>query len=377
VPPLDRRIPAAFLIASIFLFVFLESLPNVGQVLYWQTGMLTYLAPLIGLSVVFGMLARLARRQDSPSRQALVGWSVAIGAITFVAGGFSGTFAALQVTFFTLAVIMSAARLSARRRQILLPPLIAGLLGALLAMALVVAAPGNARREAYFPPHPAALDVIRTSIVRSLGLMYYWTSEHTISVLIALVFPALIVILLYPVSPESDRPLKETSIDRWLLAIPFLALLLCVSCFAPSTWGMSMRPPDRALSIPIFVLLCAAFAWSALIGWLGRQIAPGLVPLRRSTMIVVGSIALALLLLGPIQTAVVVGSSTAPPMRQYAEQWDQRDQQLRSIAQAGGTAAKVDWMGSVVGLVEVLREKDGETNQCVAAYYGLRSVRAR
>ena len=68
----------AFVLAEVAAFATLQTAPDLAQSLYWQTGMLTYLLPLVLATFLVGWI-----RRRNPSW-----WAVGIsGVVTFVGGG--------------------------------------------------------------------------------------------------------------------------------------------------------------------------------------------------------------------------------------------------------------------------------------------------
>ena len=75
---------------------------DLPQVLYWQTGLLTYVAPLICFTLLVGCIARWAVQ---PRDSFAAGWRVLW--LAFVAGGSNETFAAAQVATLGVAVVLA------------------------------------------------------------------------------------------------------------------------------------------------------------------------------------------------------------------------------------------------------------------------------
>src|SRR5690606_24061556 len=117
--------------ALLLVFGTLESTPDLGQSLYWQTGMVTYLLPLVILTGYAGWLVRLALRQDDFRLPRLA--LLPAGLAPFVAGGFSETYAVFQVALLAAAVTGLFALAPSPLRARLLPVTIAGLVGAVVA----------------------------------------------------------------------------------------------------------------------------------------------------------------------------------------------------------------------------------------------------
>lgn len=370
----------SFLLASLVIYVSLDSLPNIGQVLYWQTGMLTYVAPLICLTLMVEILVQRSTQGADATRRSIALWSIILAGLAFVAGGFSDTYVAVQVSIFSLALLLvlvgPSLRLSRPAGRLLRLFILACLLGALLAMLVVFAAPGNARRESFFPPHPDMLHVLGASVVHSLGFVYYWSTTHAINLVVALVFPALVAMLFHPVRNllEFDIELLDQTIARWLVLLLGLALLLLMACFAPAAWALSGLPPERALAIPQFVVVCCAVVWGYLAGLALRRNLATLLPATLSLAVAGVVVVVSLLLLGPIQASIRTLASV-PAMRDYAMQWDARDRELRVARLEGKTVVEVPPMKNIVGLDEPPGKASARLNECFAGYYGLNSVR--
>jgi hypothetical protein len=372
---------ASFLSGSLIVFVALNCLPNIVQVLYWQTAMLTYVAPLIFLTLIAGIpVWRSGRSSDAAQRRTTTLWSILVAVLAFVAGGFSDTYAAVQISLFSLALLLvvvgPSLRLTRPGGRLLRLLILAALLGALLAMLVVISAPGNARRESYFPPHPGLPQVLIASTLYSLELIRSWGTAHTIDLLIALVFPALIAMLCHPfrILLEPDLELRDQTTARWLVLLPGLALLLTIACFAPAAWALSGPPPDRVLVIPMFVLTWFAVSWGYLAGLALRRSLAIQLPATLSLAITATAIVAGLLVLGPIRSSMRTLNSV-PGMRGYAMQWDARDRDLRAARLEGKTVADVPPMENIAGLEEAPSTTNRRLNQCFAGYYGLKSIR--
>src|SRR5207253_10529101 len=78
----QRTVPA-FVLAELVALASLQTAPDLPQSLYWQTGMLTYLLPLVLATFLIGWIRRGSTRW----------WALLVsGLITFVGGGLSETY---------------------------------------------------------------------------------------------------------------------------------------------------------------------------------------------------------------------------------------------------------------------------------------------
>ena len=184
-------------------------------------------------------------------------------------------------------------------------------------------------RESYFPSHPGVLQLASGTIIRTLGLAYFWTSARTVSVVILLVLPAFVAFVFCPLCDQSrpDQERRDRITTRFLVILGALAFLLTAACFAPASSALSERPPDRTLSIPLFVLVCVTALWSFVAGAALKQAIGTLLPQSRALVLATMVLMTGLLLLGPMRSTAVT-LAFVPAMREYAVQWDARDSQL-------------------------------------------------
>jgi hypothetical protein len=131
------HIPNSFLptllLASIVLFSTLDGAPDIYQSLYWQTGLVTYVVPLLILTSYGAWTLNRIAKETPISRVEI---AVSAG-ITFVAGGFSETYVTLQIIIvltFLVAVYLFI-RGESRRSGLLF--LGSGLFGGIAALILV------------------------------------------------------------------------------------------------------------------------------------------------------------------------------------------------------------------------------------------------
>src|SRR5438270_4423676 len=110
----------AFILAEVAALATLQSAPDLPQSLYWQTGMLTYLLPLILATFLIGWIRHGDRAW----------WAVAMcGVVTFIAGGLSEAYLIPQNVALTLVLLVCVALRESRT-----PHLVAALAGGVLAL---------------------------------------------------------------------------------------------------------------------------------------------------------------------------------------------------------------------------------------------------
>ncbi|MHB9032108.1 MAG: DUF6056 family protein [Anaerolineae bacterium] len=379
-PARRRRLFAALFAAAVLLAAALILTPEIFQSLYWGQGMRSVVPPLILGTALIGILGRYNRQPHSP--QSLI-WLAAGMIIALLAGGFSETYVVLQTTLLAGALLTVVLRLRTANRNHAWPMLTAMLLGSLLALGLVAAAPGNALRQANFPSPPG---LFRLSIITLSGLANFagklvyslvggqWAFAPLVLAarLISFLGVAATAYLLGCSNQvhRSGAPLSGRALGRILLGLPLAALALLLVCFIPAAYATSLPLPGRTLIIPAYLLVWAAASWGFCLGQYHRARSSGQVNPRRPAA---QSIAVSLVVLFALASLVTAYTSLRlqPRLNAYASAWDQVDQHIRQARAAGQSAVVVPLVPNPARLDDLSPDPEFWVNQCVSAYYGL------
>jgi hypothetical protein len=378
---LPHRVSVALPSALLLVYATVESTADVAQSLYWQTGMLAYLAPLIFLTANAGLVASSARKEHGGAAP----WRLCLCALlALIAGGFSEVSALMQAGGMSLLLAASlTCSLGGRRTRALI---LAGLGGALAALLLVVLAPGNKVRQELVPARAGLF----WSAESSFRFTLYFFEQHTRRwrgvAALCFALPALLALaggasrLRQPGGAPGEMPGARRLLSLFAFGTA-AGFALIVLCFIPGFYGQSETLPRRAHIIPKFVLVCVNFYWGALAGLLllratrGRKALP--LPLRT-----VGWTVVALLLVPPLVSARRTFALGARA-REYAERWDETDRQIRAAAAAGARDVTVrafgggEWeLGFGRPDMRLSRDPKAPQNMTAARYYGLDSVKA-
>jgi hypothetical protein len=363
----------SLLIGSLLIFTVLEIIPNVHQSLYWQTGMLTYIAPLIFATVIIGILTCNLRRATA---HRLRGSALFLTVLAAIAGGFSEMYVAMQTTAFLIATVIFLMILSDDRKRPITTLLVAGLLGSIVSMVLIFFAPGNEIRQALTPDSPGLFNVIRLSLVFGFKFIGKSVLLSPLPTSLALLVPALITFALPSngggsgeIHPRSD----QKHLYKFLLLSPFVGYLLIASSMAPSVYGVSAFPEDRTLTIPQFVLTSTIIFWGS-VGGLALKKRSSWIVQHKTRITVIGCcLAAVLLVLGPLLSANR-NFNQVPTLRAYANRWDARDREIRAVKERGAIHLAVPALGFTGGLADIKDDPDYWVNRCFASYYGLETV---
>lgn len=376
----------AVALAGLIIFATLDdNKGGVYEALYWQTGMLTYIAPLICLTVYAGYLKRVYERraaQKFPASRVYTAWTIFVsGGLAFIAGGFSETYVALQTCLLLVAIL--ACRTSANKtlRWALQPLLIAGIIASVAAAVVILLAPGNKVRQAFYPAHPAWLVIFKTSFEHAFNFII---GEHNypgtrLVRAAALLLPAVLAFQLPPREGASKTTASQQTNKRakWLLLLsPVIALCLIAVCFAPAMYGMSIEPPPRALVTPQFVLICFA----AMCGYTTGSALKHIYVSRstnNSDLLNGLFIAVSLALVFAPVAAARRTFARVPKARALAYAWDKEDKAIRAAKSRGETDLTVPILYNIGGTDSMSGDPHWFVNQCAATYYGVNSITAK
>jgi hypothetical protein len=368
---------ASAMLAALLVYATLDTTADMPQDVYWQTGLLTYLVPLILAALFVGWVAKYAcvpTNANAPLRVAVP------FALAMLAGGTSETFAAAQVTALVLATA-AALLLRGRVRGMLT----AGLLGALVALAIIALAPGNeirqegSSRTPLLVALPEALDFTRG------WLRLTFARPHAVVLALLALLPAGVAVT--PGSrglrrggaallPPSGPVISPRAIAALVLLV-MAAALVVLACILPAFYALGSNPPGRAQLIPEFAVVATVAVLSWCIGAAASSAlrrALGHTPVAAAACVAL----LALLVLGPtLSSSQALAQLNAAST--YAASWDRIDGQIRADRNRGVEAVTVPPLpstGSVQNLAWLGPDRTDWFNTCVAGYYGISSIAA-
>jgi hypothetical protein len=325
----------AFILAELAALATLQTAPDLPQSLYWQTGMLTYLLPLVLATFLIGWIRR----------GSTTWWALLVsGLVTFVAGGLSETYLIPQNVAVTLALVVALAtghRSASKHFG-------AALAGGVLALLAILVAPATTIRVGGEPADLwlASFAAVATAAYQVARLIRYFP----LTMLVCLALPGVLG--------------AKCPVDRkWFVLVSAGVAITLPFCYFPSFYAQNGNPPARALIVPgailIGYLLFTGYAVAARL----HQLVPE--PRRLA-------VALALALV-PIGIAVVSLPEQATAA-EHAALWDAEDQQIRASRDAGETDLTVPQLSPYLGENFVTPDRGDWFNRCVARFYGVRSI---
>jgi hypothetical protein len=337
------------------------------QAFLWQTGLLTYTVPLIGLTF---WSAWFLNHLNQPETYTSKWYTFLFTALFFwFLGGLSETSLFFQIVVLGLALVFFAflSRETPHRRSSLLL-LAAGLAGALAALLCMVIAPGTSvRLEMNAGKHLPQMTELIDHTINSA--QHYIKDLITLSIrpmLCILGMPALFAIGFHP--RLKLRPTRRDLINPTGFLLLFLLVILIVYwiCFLPAYFALRAGPPMRSLVVMFFWLSLTLAIESYVFGVTITRLAQWISPIfQHADLLRIGAVLalITLLVIGPLQSAQKLWVIW-PKYRQFATEWDSRDLLARQAVANGIRDAVLPQLND---LYDLGPEAEGH----FAQYYGL------
>ncbi len=364
IPLRKNKVFSTSLLATGVLFLTLNFTPTVQQSLYWGQGMRSVVPPLILGTAYSGIFFALKNtKRISRKTQAL--WYLLSFLLAFGTGGFSETYCAVQLVAFGFSFVVLTIYYHHPIKSFESSFLIFGLLGAILSFIVVILAPGNVFRAAYYPPHPYFLDLIEIS---TKSILIYFANLFS-SLKSATGFSGIFFLSVLIGFKNTNKLYTKRNLPVLLVG----GLLLIFSCFPPAAYAMSDSPPGRTLIISTYI-------FAILIVFSGFYLGSYLSSKEEITPRYFYSIVSLLFFLNIFMSSFIISNDMYTSRHMYidyAAAWEKTHNTLvilRNSDKDVVVPAVVDeWSG-------VLRMADNPrfyVNICVSEYYGLNSIVAR
>lgn len=375
-PVLFRLGAAVFLSASVLSTAF-QITPDLPQSLYWGQGMRSLIFPLVPAAFQAAILVHF---NHLPSGHSHIFWLAAIGLLSFVAGGFGETYVALQTTIYIIFMFITLLKEPSFVQKKNILSLSIGLFFSLVAMAVIVAAPGNSVRQTFFAPTPGLFTMLE--IAANSTLTFFQRIFGSFS----LVLP-LLVLFISSLSISwlcaSHQKLDETSISisshplfkdfpRSFCTLTVLSAIVLYASYVPAAYGMSSAPPDRTIILST-VIFCAYMTASGFL--IGKHLAS----LYKSRFLPAPYLKMSiwiLLFLYSIYTLQVTSGvlSVQNDYQRFASVFDRADRMIREAKAAGLSTVEVPEVHNHFGLSDYGAGTTYWLDQAVDGYYGIHVI---
>jgi hypothetical protein len=354
-----RVLPGSVLLASALICTTLALSPNVAQSLYWGQGMRSIVSPLILSAVYVDLVVLYSRRRSTDAKMKLL--LLAGSLLAFFMGGLNETFTALELGGMSFALFLTMATRSRQARNSIGGFLLAGTVGAGAAMVAVVAAPGNAFRQAYYPLPPGIAGIL-TIALSNFGAYMSWlaaSAERWMALIGAAAVAGFVGL---------RRPARW--IPWWQAPLTLaVGLGFAYVSFLPAAYGLSDAPPERTLMIPSHLLAVSAMLAAFTVArWIVHRLAETVRPrLEMALLVLALGAALASTALSDLRML-----QNQPEFAQYASHWDKTNAQILDARSAGEKEVWIQSIDNWAGLDEPNDNPKYWVNRCYQDYYGIR-----
>jgi len=363
---------SALLLSEIFIFFIILEAPQQYQSIYWRIGLITYTLPLVFLTGLCGLIFNRMRKIEP---EQIPWWGlVACTALAFFAGGFSETYVTLQTSLLILALlgIWLGCKYPVKRNWLILVG--GSLVGSIIALIIVVSAPGNAIRLAAMPVRPPNLfQLIQMSMTNAFLFMYISLKNYSFQNVLTFLLPAALTYCIYA-GRNGFPKMRPTALLVALFLTPIIGYLLIVTVCLPTAYAQFSYPEGRTLIQAHFLMVAIILIEGGLIGMCLSQLhlwANEPVPFSLQLLT---TLLFLLIALYPLYDARKTYMK-APIYRERAMAWDVRDTEIRRRALLNESNIKIidsraSSFDEFSGLEEIGSDPRHWVNQCAASFYG-------
>lgn len=353
-------LPALFdwVAAGLVVVISVYSAPNRFQTFYWRSGASTHFIPVVFLSLFVAYLLWRNRRNTHPT----VWTFLFIFIFAFFTAGFSEPPAATMITIGILSIALLLRHGGPVRHRSLISMLACALIGSIAGLSAMFFAPGAAFRLGGASSPDWATLIYRIVLAPSEFLMDTLRVVPVPTLFLLLASVGVFFCVFQFSQPFKPRPVVLIS----LAVIVFSTMyLLIAASFAPSIYGQTY-PAPRARFLGYLLFNVTALLTGGLIGaWLAGLNRPAWSASLGLALVV-------LLAVYPLRIASSVLAETREN-RAWAQAWDSRDAEIRSMKSQGLTDLTVEGLPQVYDVGE-LKPKANYVNNCAARFYGVESI---
>ncbi|HQP09134.1 MAG TPA: DUF6056 family protein [Anaerolineaceae bacterium] len=353
---------------SVIVFFSLYLAPNRFQILYWRSGMLPYLAPVI-LSTL--MLFVFLKSLNTNTYRGLYYLFLFFGC--FLAGGFSETGITPQIILFSLLLVVSTTNIGGVNNYFVNKTLYSALfsfIGYTLAFILLIISPPNKLRMVNTNQTYELITLITKSFTFALDFVVDIFKSYPLPIFVFFSLFVILGVVFYLENPTIKNPTLVYSIIHSYLFPILISFVLIAASIAPSVFAQSAYPEFRALIVATSILLplYAFLSWNT-----GRHFGY----ILKSKYPKVSSVYLILIFMLSSLYCIKATfniSATYPIFKQRAEQWDGRVALIEQNKKYGILDFQVEGIDSYAGVIELQKDPNFWINICAAETFGVNSL---
>lgn len=345
----------SLLLGSASIFIILETSPYIQQSFYWIDGFRAYTLPVIALPLSFIICLLIIENPKIPTAVvACISFLMA-----FANGGLSETFAAFQFAFLILCITSYLIIEKSIKINKTLLSLISGLIGSVVALTVVITAPGNAVRQQFFPDPPGIVKLISISLY---SFSSFWQTIFTTPEKIMGLIGVILLSIWIGNIIQTDN--KAQNLEKKIVLSLASALLLSFACFPPGVYGYSEETPQRVLIIATFIQTICLMLAGFLIGILTKQYSS-------QKWLIILPIAFSLLF---ISSSFIISKKLYKDRDvyiTYAKNWDATDIAIKSAKANGEEVVIVKNVPNWAGMDLLNNNPKHWVNECYSSFYGI------
>ena len=362
----------ALFLASVAIWSTYRAVEDYPQIVFWQTGILTYPISIILFFLGFGLALRRSSHIDTVKWWELLLWLT----FAFAAGGFSETGVVVQAALLAI-LLMIVILTKNNHKKILIPILLATLVGSVLSLLVIALAPGNAVRSPGFQTISTFIPNLSGSWIETFRFLPNLAGSHTTLFIFGLLAGAFFAYFFVPMEVE----IKKSSVVIYFFGAVLFALIGIWACIAPAYLLRGGLPPQRVMLSAYFMAACLTIFWGILGALLLRSLLPG------NSLAAQGWVSFGLLILVMAWGVLPFANSQlklVPPLKNYASIWDERQNTIIASAQDGHSVIIATDFAKIKSLSELSSrlwlvgdfetEPDNWINHCAAQYYGVEQL---
>ena len=347
----------ALILGITSVFLILTNSPFIEQSFFWLDGFRAYTLPIMLLPAYLSLYMICSNRIRS--KISLIISSMTVFTLFFINGGLSETISIFQfvVLLFLIAYIWIIERPAAFEKNSI--TLIAGLLGAITSILVIITAPGNHIRQSFFPPPPGIFDLLRISF--SGYIIFLNGIIETPEKVLGIIGGVLVSIW---AGNAYNTEIKQTG--KKVLLFFLGAFLLSFSCFPPGVYGYGEPPPDRVLIISVFAIVVFLMLTGFIAGNALRQ-----KPINTNNA---GNLLFITAVLLVTISAWAISSdlySSRSVYIDFAKKWDAVDALILQAKSEGKKVVNIPDMSNWAALDQPSQNPRHYMTECYSGFYGI------
>lgn len=344
--------------------------PQIYQSLFWRIGLITYTVPLVLLSFLIGILIQ-GYLKVKGNKGAWI-WLITAGFFAFLGGGLSETYLALQISLLVLGLLMLVIINNKEVLKIGSKPIGSALIGSLLSLVVVLAAPGNAVRQAAISAHPAFIEFVRMVITNTFLFIYISLKNNAFQMVLAFFAPLMFV---YFAGIKMTLPVRPSSMVLVVLLSPIILWVTLAAVMAPAAYATSSYPDGRVLMDAGFIFVVFLVTEGVLFGMVLQQLhdfAGETVPVKLRLL---SAMFIFFMIFYPLYDTYR-SFRAIPEYQAFATVWDARDGRIKAAILTGSDQIVETSLVAPGHLEDISTDHKYWVNNCVTYFYGLSSITA-